>query len=231
MARMSAPAAVHPHLPRFSQAITGVLCLEGLIFQDRVVIVVAAALVAVGRFAPAWSPVNRLFRLFARPVDTREPVAPVRFSQSIALTLLGAAVVALFAGAATVGWVLAGLVAGVALLSAVTGWCCGCEMYRLLMLRKSHEGDLRGPFGLTGSGPWVLMLTAPGCARCEPVARQLDVLSEREVVKVDITRTPAAARLPVTSIPAVVVVGSDGHLAEVAAGRLDRPQLEALLAV
>jgi hypothetical protein len=228
---MSAPDTVHPHLPRFSQGITGVLCVEAIVFQDRWVVVAAALLVALARFTPRWSPVNRLFRLFARPVDTREPAAPVRFSQAIALTLLGAAIVALFAGAPTVGWVLAGIVAVVALVSAVTGWCCGCEVYRLFMLRRSHDGDLRGPLGLTGEGPWVLMLTAPGCARCEPVARQLDALATREVVRLDVTKTPAAARLPVSSIPAVVVIDEAGHLADVAAGRLDRPQLEAVLAV
>lgn len=228
---MSAQNTVHPHLPRFAQAITGVLALEGFVFRDRWVVVVAALLVAVGRFAPTFSPVNRLFRLFARPTDTREPIAPVQFSQAIALAMLGGAVVALFAGAAVVGWTLTVIVAVIALISAVTGWCCGCEVYRLLMLRKSHEGDLRGPLALQGSGPWVLMLTAPGCARCEPVARQLEAISPREVTRIDVTRTPAAARLPVKSIPAVVVVGSDGHLVDVAVGRLDRPQLEAVLAV
>ena len=41
---MSAPQTVHPHLPRFSQGITGMLCLEGVIFRDAWVIAVAAAL-------------------------------------------------------------------------------------------------------------------------------------------------------------------------------------------
>lgn len=227
---MSAPQTVHPHLPRFAQGITGMLCLEGVIFQDVAVIAVAAALVLVGRFAPTWSPVNRLFRALARPVDTREPAAPVRFSQSIALGMLAASLIAIAAGASTLGWILAGMVAVIALFSAISGWCCGCEVYRLLMLRKSHDGDMRGPLGLTGSGPWIVMVTAPGCARCEPVARQLESLSPGNITKVDITQTPGAARLPVKSVPAVVVIGEDGHLREVAAGRLDRPQLEAVLA-
>ena len=228
---MSAPQTVHPHLPRFSQGITGMLCLEGVIFRDAWVIAVSAALVLVGRFAPKWSPVNRLFSLLARPVDTREPAAPVRFSQSIALGMLTASLVALAVGVPTLGWVLAGVVAAIALFSAISGWCCGCEVYRLLMLRKSHDGDLRGPLGLTGAGPWIVMVTAPGCARCEPVARQLEALSPGNITKVDITQTPGAGRLPVKSVPAVVVIGEDGHLRDVAAGRLDRPQLEAVLAV
>lgn len=51
--------AVHPHLPRLAQAVTGVLCLEALLFQDPWVVAVPLALVAVARFAPQWSPGQR----------------------------------------------------------------------------------------------------------------------------------------------------------------------------
>ena len=36
------PAAVHPWAPRFAQAITGMLCLEAVIFQTQAVVVIAA---------------------------------------------------------------------------------------------------------------------------------------------------------------------------------------------
>lgn len=227
---MTQPKTVHPHLPRYAQAVTGLLCVEGVAFQQPWVIVVAAALVAVGRFAPQLSPINRLFRLFLRPTDELEPAEPVRFSQSIALVMLAVAIAALFGGFATVGWVVAGLVAAVALISAVTGWCCGCAVYRLFMLRRGADGDLRAALGLNGTGPWVAVLTAPGCTRCEPVARQLEGLSNQPVMRIDITETAAAAKLPVRSVPAVVLIDADGQLREVVAGRLDRPQLEAVLA-
>lgn len=226
---MSQPQTVHPHLPRYAQAVTGVLSLEALVFGNRWVVIVAAVLVALGRFVPRWSPVNRVFSLFLRPATELEPAAPVRFAQAIALTMLGAALLAFAFGAATVGWVLVGVVAAVALFSAISGYCVGCEMYRLLLLRHGGEGDLRGPLGLTGAGPWHVVLTAPGCARCEPVARQLEDLAAANVTRIDITRTPAAAKLPVRSVPAVVTIGADGHVREVVAGRLDRPRLEAAL--
>lgn len=222
---------VHPHLPRWGQALTGTLCAEAIAFQDRWVVVVAAALVATTLFAPKWSPVNRLFRLFLRPATKLEPIAPVRFAQAMALTMLSGAIVCLFAGATLVGWIIAGVVATVALFSAISGICVGCELYRLLMLRNGAEGDLRGPLGLGGDGPWHVVLTAPGCARCEPVARQLEGMNAHNVTRIDITQTPAAARLPVRSVPAVVTIGTDGHVREVAAGRLDAQQLRAVVAI
>ncbi len=227
---MSQPSTVHPHLPRYAQAVTGVLCLEAVAFGNRWVVIVAAVLVALGRFVPRWSPVNRLFSSLLRPATDLEPAAPVRFAQTIALTMLGVALLAFAIGAPTVGWVFVAVVAVVALFSAISGLCVGCELYRLLLLRHSGEGDLRGPLGLIGAGPWHVVLTAPGCARCEPVARQLEDLGATNVTRIDITRTPAAARLPVRSVPAVIAIGVDGHVREVVAGRLDRPRLEAALA-
>ena len=72
-----------------------------------------------------------------------------------------------------------------------------------------------------------MVLTAPGCARCEPVARQLEEIARPQpVVRVDLSRTPQAARLPVRSVPAVIAVGSDGRVRQALAGRLDRRDLE-----
>ncbi len=228
---MDRPAAVHPHLPRFSQAVTGVLCLEALVFQDKWVVAVALGLVALGRFVPRWSPVNHLFRLVARPVDELEPVSAVRFSQTLALVMLTAAFALLLGGLAVAGWVVVGLVSTVALFSAITGICVGCGVYRLALARRHRDGDVRDDLGLAGAGPWLVVLTAPGCARCEPVARQLeDIVSGRDITRIDVSRTPAAARLPVKSLPAVIAIGVDGRVQRALAGRFDRVALEAVAA-
>ena len=228
---MEQPTAVHPHLPRLSQGITGVLCLEALVFQDRVVVAVALALVVIARFAPRWSPVHWFFRRIARPATQLEPIAPVRFSQTLAVGFLAVAVILFVAGAAALGWVVVGLVATLALLSATTGLCVGCEIYRLTLMRGGGESDVRRGLGLSGAGPWLVVLTAPGCARCEPVARQLeDIARPRPVTRVDLSTTPEAARLPVRSVPAVIAIGGDGVVRQARAGRLDRGVLEELAA-
>src|SRR3954469_24119572 len=172
---MPALPAVHPLQPRFAQAITGVLCLEAIVFGQPAVVAVALALVLLGLARPRWSPVAWLFRLIARPPRELEPAAPVRFSQMLAAVFLALSLGLLAGGAEVAGWVVAGLVSAMALLSAITGLCLGCEAYRLLLARRSRaDADVRGDLGLTGDGPWIVVLTAPGCARCEPVARDVE---------------------------------------------------------
>jgi len=226
---VSAPAAVHPLAPRFAQGVTGVLCLEGLLFGQPAAVAVAFALVAIALAAPRLSPVGWVFRRIAPPPQRMEPAAPVRFSQALAVLFLGVALVLFAAGVPTAEWVLAGMVAALALLSALAGVCVGCEVYRLALARRGGgEGDVRGDLGLEGPGPWLVVLTAPGCARCEPAARELEGLAGGPVARVDIVRRPRAGRLPVRSVPAVLAVGSDGRVRALRAGRLARRDLEAV---
>jgi hypothetical protein len=225
------PAAVHPLQPRFAQAITGVLCLEAMLFDAPAAVAVALGLVLLSLAGPRVSPVAWVVGLIARPPATLEPAAPVRFSQWLAAALLAGAVGLLYAGAETAGWVLAGLVATVALLSAISGVCVGCEAYRLLMARRSApREDVRGDLGLTGEGPWLVVLTAPGCARCEPVAREMErAAGGRDVVRVSLADHPRAASLPVRSVPAALAVDGRGRLRAYRAGRLAPADLDGIL--
>jgi Domain of unknown function (DUF4395) len=223
------PNAVHPWLPRFSQAITGSISLEALAFQSWPAVWVALALVALSLAGPRYSPVALLFRAFARPPDELEPAAPVRFAQGMAVALLGAAVALGISGLDAVGWVLVGLVAAVALFSAISGICVGCELYRLMLRGRHHGDDLREDLGLVGAGPWVV--TAPGCARCEPAWREVSQLDfAGEVVRVDLTKTPGAASTGIRSVPALLAIGRDGRLRESRTGRLDQSQIVPVLA-
>ena len=225
------PETVHPLAPRFAQGITGVLCLEALVFQTWPVVAVALGLVVIALAAPRLSPVNWLFARIARPPANLEPAAPVRFSQGIAVIVLGTATACLALGADLAGWILTGLVAAVALLSAIGGVCVGCELYRLALRRGGGDDDLRPALGLDGAGPWLVVLTAPGCARCEPAARALERMADgRPVIRVDLRERPQAAAVPVRSVPAALAVGPDGRLRAARAGRLDIPDLTQLLA-
>jgi hypothetical protein len=217
--------------PRFAQAITGALCLEAIVFQQPAAVAVALALVLLGLAGPRYSPVAWAFRLIARPPRELEPAAPVRFAQALAAAFLTASVALLYGGAETAGWVLAGLAAALALVSALTGLCIGCEAYRLLMGRAHGREDVRGDLGLTGDGPWLVVLTAPGCARCEPFARELEsAAGGRGVVRVSLADHPRAASLPVRSVPAALAVGGDGRIRAARAGRLAPADLDGVLA-
>ena len=60
-----------------------------------------------------------------------EDARPPRFANFVGTVLLGAAPVAYATGADPLGTVLGGLVAGLALLAAVTRFCAGCEAFKL----------------------------------------------------------------------------------------------------
>jgi hypothetical protein len=60
-----------------------------------------------------------------------EDSRPPRFANMIGLGFLGAASIAYLAGWATAGAVLGGIVAALALLAAVTGFCAGCNAFKL----------------------------------------------------------------------------------------------------
>jgi hypothetical protein len=60
-----------------------------------------------------------------------EDARPPRFANLVGIVFLGAASIAFAAGAETLGTVLGGLVAALALLAAATGFCAGCEAFKL----------------------------------------------------------------------------------------------------
>jgi Domain of unknown function (DUF4395) len=62
---------------------------------------------------------------------TLEDARPPRFANLVGLVFLGAATLAFALGAPALGTVLGGLVAALALLAAATGFCAGCEGYKL----------------------------------------------------------------------------------------------------
>lgn len=222
---------VHAHLPRFSQAVTGVLCLEGFLFRSWPVVIVALALILLSLAGPRWSPVAQIFRRIAKPPENLDPAAPVRFSQFLAAGLLTLAVGAWLAGRGPAGWLIVSLVAAVSLISAVTGTCMGCEVYRLILRKRNPAADLREALGLDGDGPWLVLVTASGCERCEPVARQIKHDSGgQDVVRVDLARTSRAARAAIKSIPALLAVGSDGRLRASRSGRLTTREIAPVLA-
>jgi hypothetical protein len=60
-----------------------------------------------------------------------EDARPPRFANLVGAVFLTSAAVASAAGLVTLGAVLGGIVAALALLAAATGFCSGCEAYKL----------------------------------------------------------------------------------------------------
>jgi len=103
------------------------------------------AFLAAALATSAGSPSRSLFRLLyqraavplgvVRPRVIPDDPAPHRFAQGVGAAFLAASTLALFVGAGVVGWVLAGIVAALALLNVVAGFCAGCFVYYQLARR------------------------------------------------------------------------------------------------
>jgi uncharacterized membrane protein len=96
---------------------------------------------------PRWSLFGRLFQQWIRPAmhigpGTLESAAPHRFAEAVGAVFLLAATVAFLLGVAVLGWALTLLVAALAALNWLAGFCVGCQMY--VMLRRWGARAPRG---------------------------------------------------------------------------------------
>jgi thiol-disulfide isomerase/thioredoxin len=133
--------------------------------------------------------------------------------------VLGGATAAYAAGVRPVGAVLGLLVAALALLSAVTGFCTGCQMYRVYA-RLRGLGRGRGQiehvdpadFGGNLGQNTVVEFTHPLCSDCRRLERDL-LESGRRVLTVDVRRSPELARkYGVGVVPTAVAVDGTGRV-------------------
>ena len=121
--------------PRFNQAVVGIAAAAAVATGWWWLLALLAAQLAVGltlgrRFC---LPCLAYFEL-VQPVFGEGPLEdarPPRFANMVGLAFLGAASLLYAAGEPVAGGVLGGLVAALALLAAATGFCAGCEAYKL----------------------------------------------------------------------------------------------------
>jgi hypothetical protein len=126
---------VDSRAPRFNQAVVGVVSLLAVVTGWWWLLAILALQLAIG---------VTLGRRYCLPcvayfalVQARfgegplEDARPPRVANIVGLTVLGVASIAYAAGLTTLGDGLGFLVAALALLAAVTGFCTGCEAYKL----------------------------------------------------------------------------------------------------
>ena len=121
--------------PRFNQATIGVLSVVAVLTGWWWLLALLALQLAVGltfgrRFCLACVAYFELVqpRFGEGPLEDSRPP---RVANMVGLAVLGSAALAYAAGQPLVGAVLGGLVAGLALIAAATGFCTGCEAYKL----------------------------------------------------------------------------------------------------
>jgi len=140
----TSPSPIDPRGPRFNQAVLAIALLIGFALDQRWVPAVFAVVLFLGAaFGPRYGPFLRLYveaikpRL-GPPSDLEDP-RPPRFAAAVGVVFLVASTLAFVLGAATVGWVLALIVAALAALAATTGICVGCEIYLVLARRRGVQ--------------------------------------------------------------------------------------------
>jgi hypothetical protein len=136
-------SVIDAHAPRFNQAVVGILALLAVTTGPWWLLAVLAAQLAVGltlgrRFC---LPCLAYFEL-VQPRFGEGPLEdsrPPRFANLVGVVFLTLASVALAAGWTTLGTVLGALVAALALVAAATGFCAGCEAYKLGHLLRGRR--------------------------------------------------------------------------------------------
>lgn len=214
---------VDSRAPRANQATVGVLSAVAVVTGWWPLLALLALQLAVGlRFGRRYClPCVAYFEL-VQPRFGEGPLEdsrPPRFANQVGLAVLSAASLAYIVGQPLAGAALGTLVAGLALLAAATGFCAGCQVYRLAARLRGirHRPDERidpADVGLAGDGQAATVLfTHPLCTDCTRVAAALE-RSGRRYVSVDVRARPdLARRYGVALVPTLAHLAADGSIA------------------
>ena len=212
--------------PRFNQTIVATVSLLGVGLGWWPLLGVLAAQLALGlRFGRRYCVVCVLYFELVQPRFGEGPLEdsrPPRFANLLGAIFLTIATVAYVVGATVIGAAFGLLVAALAALAAVTGFCVGCEMYKVgahLRGIRSHVldtvdlSDLREP-----QANAIVEFTHPLCTECQALAARLTAAGER-VLTVDVSAQPDLARkYGIAVVPVAVRIDARGHVIERLAG-------------
>jgi hypothetical protein len=210
--------------PRFNQAIVGGVALLGAVFGWPLAWAIMSAQLFIGLT------LGRQFCLtclayfgLIQPLIGEGPLEdsrPPRLANVMGTAILASAAAAWWLGAETVGTALGALVAALALLAASTGFCAGCEMYRLTARLRGispRHHDRLDPADLVdledGSRAYV-EFTHPLCSECHEWEERLRS-NGQPVIMLDVRERPDLARkYGIAIVPTVVAVAPDGTVLE-----------------
>ena len=216
-----APPVIDSRAPRFNQAFIALIAVSAYLFNAWPLLIVGALQLALAlTLGPrACLACQVYFRLIV-PRFGHGPVKdarPVRFANLVGLVFLSLASLAHWAGFPIIGWVLAGIVAGLAGLAAVSGVCVGCEMYRLIAFvrgigpRRAERIDLER-LGAVHQPNLVVQFTYPRCHDCILLEERL----RKEgipVFPVDVSKHPDLAKeYGIQLVPQAFMVDAGGRI-------------------
>jgi hypothetical protein len=205
--------------PRTNQATIGTLALLSFVIDWWPLLAILAAQLFIGlRFGRRYClPCLAYFELIQPRIGEGpiEDSRPPRFANQVGLTVLSAASVSHLVGWNAVGWTLGLLVAALALLAAATGFCAGCELYKLGAKLRGIYGETLQEIDPSDVGgdlnrPVTVLFTHPLCTDCHRVETELRGKDEN-LVTIDVReRTDLARKYGISVVPTAVLVEPDG---------------------
>jgi hypothetical protein len=216
-------AVIDARAPRFNQATVGLVSLLAVVTGWWWLLALLAAQLLLGlTLGRRWCLPCVLYFEVVQPRFGQGPLEdarPPRFANQVGAAFLGAATLAHLAGLATLGNVLGGMVAALALLAAASGLCVGCELYKVVARARGVRAgridavDLRG-LGAPSGTDVLVHFTHPLCGGCAEVERRLRA-DGRPLVTVNVAERPELARrYRVAVVPTAYLVAADGRVRE-----------------
>jgi hypothetical protein len=211
--------------PRTNQCVVGVVALAGAAFGWPLLWALMALQLLIGlTLGRQWCLPCRLYFQVLQPLigegrleDSRAP----RLANQMGFAFLSTASILWWAGAEGAATAVGLLVAALALLAASTGFCLGCELYRLQahlrgISERHHDridpADL-GPGG-TLSERTIVQFTHPLCTECRELEGEL-ASGPDPYVRLDVRERPDLAhKYGVAIVPTAVAIGPDGSVLE-----------------
>ncbi|HXG02775.1 MAG TPA: DUF4395 family protein [Candidatus Binatia bacterium] len=210
--------------PRFNQATVGIVSLVAVAGDWWPLLGLMAAQLAIGlRLGRRYCLPCLVYFELVQPRFGEGPIEdsrPPRFANQVGMTFLGTAAVAGALGWMAVADLLGLLVALLALLAAISGFCLGCQIYRLaaqlgvgrrrspldrIELEELGLGDLPDE-----PGEVVVAFSHPLCTECHRLVSSLKSAGRRCLV-VDVReRADLARKYGIALVPTAVTVGRDG---------------------
>jgi hypothetical protein len=209
--------------PRFNQAVVGVVALLGVVFGWPLAWALMGMQLLIGlTLGRRFCLTCLAYFVLVQPRFGEGPLEdsrPPRLANMMGTVFLGAAAVAWWLGVPAAGTILGALVAALALVAATTGFCTGCEIYRLtarlrgISPRHHSRIDLADLDGTAGRSAYV-EFSHPLCSECHDWERRLQ--SEPEpLLTLDVSDRPDLARkYGVAVVPTVLRVAPDGAVLE-----------------
>ncbi|HEY1410299.1 MAG TPA: DUF4395 domain-containing protein [Promineifilum sp.] len=135
---------------KVNQALIIMLLIVAFVFDSVWLAALVALVMLLGTLVPSLSLFKRIYQHLLLPAGIVKPDVIVdnpethRFAQGLGAVVLILAIVALVAGASTLGWMIVGLVVLLAALNFFLGFCAGCFLYYQLN-RLGVPGFRRSP--------------------------------------------------------------------------------------